>query len=237
MLKVLFEDNHLIAVNKPPGYLVQGDNTGDEPLVDYVKKYIKERYKKPGEVFLGVIHRIDRPTSGVVIFARTSKALTRMNKLFQERKVKKTYLAITKHRPEPLEGELVHFLLKNKEKNITRAYDKLGRRTKEAKESRLHYELAASIEKSYLLKIVPETGRPHQIRAQLAAIGIPILGDLKYGYPTRNDNSCINLHSWKLEFEHPVKKEPVQITASLPNEFNWNHFKKMVREIHNGIDY
>ncbi len=236
-MQVLFEDNHLIAVNKPPGHLVQGDQTGDTPLVEFVKAYIKDRYNKPGDVFLGVIHRIDRPTSGLVIFARTSKALTRMNQLFQERKVKKTYLAITKVRPEPLEGTLVHYLRKDRTKNITRAYDQKGRRTQDAKKSRLEYELAAGMDKSYLLKIVPESGRPHQIRAQLAAVGMPIQGDLKYGYPTANDNGCINLHSWQLEFEHPVKKEPVKITANLPNEVHWKQFNRLVDELEMGIDY
>jgi len=223
-LQVIHEDNHLIAVNKPAGWLVHGDATGDTPLSEYVKTYIKLRYKKPGDVFLGVIHRIDRPVSGVVLFARTSKGLERMNRLFQERKVDKRYWAITTKRPEPLEAKLEHFLLKDHEKNKTGAYDKVGRRTANAKKGILSYKMIAEISGHHLLEVNPITGRPHQIRAQLGKVGMPIKGDLKYGYPKPNQNACIHLHSRSLSFEHPVKKEPVKIIANPPKDVNWDWF-------------
>lgn len=223
-LQVLHEDNHLIAVNKPAGWLVQGDITGDTPLSEYVKTYIKIRYKKPGEVFLGVVHRLDRPVSGVVIFARTSKALTRMNDLFKERKIEKTYFAITAVRPDPIQGHLTHYILKNNEKNVAKAYDKIGNRTKAAKKSDLDYELIGEVGNLHLLKINPITGRPHQIRVQLASIGCPIWGDVKYGFQRPNRDGSIHLHCRSLAFEHPVKKEPVYIEAEVPNEQLWNEF-------------
>ncbi len=226
-LKILHEDNHLIAAYKPGGILTQGDETGDMPLVDYVKEYIKIRYKKPGDVFLGLIHRIDRPVSGVVVFARTSKALTRMNKLFQDRKVKKTYWAITHHRPNPLSGHLKHYLLKDRKINKTKAYERVGKRTAAAKLSELDYELMAEIDGHHWLKVLPETGRPHQIRVQLAEIGCPIKGDLKYGFKHANPDGTIHLHCRSLEFIHPVKKEPVIITADPPREKFWNLFRDM----------
>ncbi len=223
-MQILYEDNHLIAANKPAGWLVQGDRTGDKPLSDFVKYYIKTRYNKPGDVFLGTIHRIDRPVSGVVIFARTSKALTRMNKLFQERAIQKTYLAITKHRPNPLNGKIEHYLLKNKEKNKTFAYNKIGKKTQKAKKASLQYEMIAGLNNHHLLEVHPETGRPHQIRVQLSMINCPIVGDIKYGYPTPNDDASIHLHSWKLSFIHPVKNIPVTITAEPPEQVLWNMF-------------
>lgn len=221
-LQIIYEDNHLIAVNKPPRMLVQGDETGDVPLLDYVKQYIKLRYKKPGDVFLGTIHRLDRPVSGVVVFARTSKALTRMNKLFQERKVEKTYWAVVAERPEPINGTLIDYILKDREKNIAKAYDKRGNRTKDAKESELSYELIKVIGSLHLLKVIPKTGRPHQIRVQLAKIGCPIWGDVKYGFGKPNQDGSIHLHCRQLAFMHPVKLEPVMIEANPPKTQLWN---------------
>ena len=224
-MQIIHEDNHLIAVNKPAGWLVQGDATGDKPLSDFVKDYIKRRYKKPGDVFLGVIHRIDRPVSGAVVFARTSKALDRMNKIFANREVDKTYWALTSNRPDPIEGELGHFLLKDKAKNITKAYHQVGRRTADAKWSELTYKLLAGIGDNHLLEVRPKTGRSHQIRVQLASIGCPIKGDLKYGHPKANENASIHLHSRRLEFIHPVLKTPVTIEADAPDDQLWNLFK------------
>jgi 23S rRNA pseudouridine1911/1915/1917 synthase len=229
-LQVVFEDNHLIAVNKPAGVLVQADETGDATLADAVKLYIKDRYNKQGEVFLGVVHRIDRPVSGVVVFARTSKALERMNRLFAERKVQKTYLAIVRNRPDPLSGNLQHFILKDHDRNTVRALEQIGRRTKDAKLGVLDYELLAEIDRHYLVEVAPKTGRPHQIRAQLAAIGCPIMGDVKYGFKHPNHDGSIHLHSWKLEFEHPVKLSPVNISAQTPNENYWRMFHNFLKE-------
>lgn len=223
-LQVIYEDNHLIAVNKPAGVLVQGDETGDIPMSDIVKKYIKDRYNKPGDVFLGVIHRIDRPVSGVVIFARTSKALERMSQLFRDREIEKTYWAITSQRPEPLEGHLKHFILKDKTKNQAKAYDRMSNRAKDAKEADLDYKMLAQIGSHVLLEVKPQTGRPHQIRVQLATIGCPIRGDVKYGFPVGNDDGSICLHCRSLSFVHPVKKERVTITADPPETMFWNYF-------------
>lgn len=226
-IKIIYEDNHLIAVNKPSGVLVQADETGDPPLEDWVKKYIKDRYDKPGEVFLGVIHRIDRPVSGLVVFARTSKALIRMNELFKERKVKKTYWAIVNKRPEALKGVLTHFLLKDVEKNITKAYESKGRRTQDAKLSTLEYALVGELGDQFLLEVNPITGRPHQIRAQLSKTGLPIRGDKKYGSKYTNYDGSICLHSKALQFEHPVKKEEIVIQAGLPNTQLWDLFRDL----------
>lgn len=224
-IQVIYEDNHLIAVNKPAGWLVQGDETGDLPLSEWVKHYIKQRYKKPGAVFLGVIHRLDRPVSGVVVFARTSKALTRMNKLFQERKVEKTYLAITKERPNPLADHLTHYILKDRSRNVAKAYDKVGKRTQDAKKSELDYEMISEIDGYHLVKVMPITGRPHQIRVQLSMINCPIVGDLKYGYRQPNHDGSICLHCKELSFIHPVKKEPISISAEVPDIVFWRPFK------------
>jgi 23S rRNA pseudouridine1911/1915/1917 synthase len=220
-LQVIYEDNHLIAVNKPAGILVQGDETEDTPLVDYVKDYIKFRYQKPGEVFLGVVHRLDRPVSGVVIFARTSKALVRMNELFKERKMDKRYWAITEERPYPEIGHLTHYILKDQERNISKALDQPSNRSKDAKKSDLDYELIGSLEGKHLLLVKPITGRPHQIRVQLSKIGCPIVGDLKYGHTQANRDGSIYLHCRSMSFLHPVKQEPVTITAEAPQEGLW----------------
>jgi len=224
LIKVIYEDNHLIAINKPAGYLVQGDITGDMPLSDMVKRWIKMRYNKPGNVYCGVIHRLDRPVSGVLIFARTSKALPRMNKLFQERKIKKTYWAITKERPEPIAGKIENFLLKDKTKNVVKAYDAVGRRTAAAKISTTEYEVIGGLEQHSLVKVNPITGRPHQIRVHLAGIGCPIMGDVKYGYKHPADDGRIYLHCREIEFMHPVKNELVRIKADLPREHWWGKF-------------
>jgi 23S rRNA pseudouridine1911/1915/1917 synthase len=224
-LQVIYEDNHLIAVNKPAGMLVQGDETGDTPIAEHIKKYIKERYNKPGDVFLGTIHRIDRPVSGAVVFARTSKALERMNALFLEQKVEKIYWAVVAERPDPLEGTLVHFLVKDKDKNITRALDGQSRRYPDAKRSELFYELICSMGDNHLLEVHPKTGRSHQIRAQLMRIDCPIRGDLKYGFPKANQDLSIHLHCKQMKFIHPVLKTAITIDADPPtNDPIWRAF-------------
>ncbi|MCH2083541.1 MAG: RluA family pseudouridine synthase [Saprospiraceae bacterium] len=223
-IQVLFEDNHLIGVNKPAGWLVQGDETGDKPLSEFTKEYIKVRYKKPGDVFLGVIHRLDRPVSGATVFARTSKGLTRMNELFRKREVKKTYWAIVNERPEPLSGRLTHYLLKDRDRNVVTAFAK--QKYKAAKKAVLNYEFIGEIGMNKLIQIELETGRPHQIRVQLSKIGIPIKGDIKYGYRNRNQDGSIHLHCRSMSFIHPVKKEEVIITADPPNEAIWHLFSQ-----------
>lgn len=224
-IEILYEDNHLIAVNKPSGLLVHSDETGDTTLADWVKNYIKVKYEKPGEVFLGVIHRIDRPVSGVVIFARTSKALERMNKLFHDRKIEKEYWAITQRRPEPFLGHLSHYLWKDWEKNMAKVLSQPSRRHPDAKLSELDYELLREVNSNFLLLVKPITGRPHQIRAQLASIGCPIKGDLKYRASHANNDASIHLHCRLIAFEHPVTKLPIRIEAKPPNEATWNWFK------------
>jgi 23S rRNA pseudouridine1911/1915/1917 synthase len=230
-LQVIYEDNHLIGVNKPAGMLVQADATEDETLADHIKYYLKQRYEKPGEVFLGTIHRLDRPVSGAVVFARTSKALTRMNKLFQQREVEKTYWAVTRERPNPISGRLRHYLSKDREKNMAHAFEELSNRARaaNAKLAELHYELAAEIEGKVLLRVQPITGRPHQIRVQLAKIGCPIWGDVKYGFPQANRDGNIHLHCLSLRFIHPVKQEPTFINAELPDEAIWNLFAHLAQ--------
>ncbi len=227
-LDIIYEDNHLIAINKPAGVLVQGDETGDEPLSEAVKAYIKRRYGKPGDVYLGVVHRIDRPVSGAVIFARTSKALERMNALFAERKVEKTYWALVKDRPEPLTATLVHYLDKDREKNVTKVLNGPSRRHPDAKQAELSYDLMSSLGNFHLLEVHPTTGRSHQIRAQLAHIGCPIRGDIKYGYPTPNADQSISLHCRSMVFIHPVQKTPVEIVANPPKDQVWNMFSKVM---------
>lgn len=216
-IQVIYEDNHLIAINKPAGWLVQGDETGDLPLTEFVKDYIKRRYNKPGDVFLGVIHRLDRPVSGVVVYARTSKGLTRMNKLFQDRMVQKEYVAVVENRPAELEGTLVHYLSKDKERNFTNAFNK--QKYKNTKRSELSYQYLGGLADHHLLQVHPITGRSHQIRVQLSKMGCPIKGDKKYGAPKFNpDPGVIHLHSNKLSFIHPIKKTPVVIEAPVPEK-------------------
>lgn len=217
-LQVLYQDNHLLAVNKRPGDIVQGDKTGDIPLSEVVKAYIKKKYNKPGQVFLGVIHRLDRPTSGIVVFARTSKALSRMNALFKSKEVEKTYWALIKNPPPSSSGTLTHWLERNPGQNKSYAHDK---ETPARKRAVLSYHVAKKLERYSLLEINLETGRHHQIRAQLAALGCPIKGDLKYGYPRSNPNGSIHLHARRLEFIHPVKQTPVKIIAPPPEDVLW----------------
>jgi 23S rRNA pseudouridine1911/1915/1917 synthase len=231
-LVVLYEDNHLIAVNKPAGWLVQGDETGDMPLTELVKAWIKVRYEKPGDVFLGVIHRLDRPVSGVTLFARTSKGLSRMNELFRTRDVRKTYLAVTRNRPPEVAGTLVHYLSKDSKKNVAHAYASLSGRAKKenAKKASLDYRMAGQIDQTVLLSLSLHTGRPHQIRAQLSQAGCPILGDAKYQSDFTFSDGSIALHAWRLEFEHPIKQTQVCITAPLPDTPWWNPFKPIVED-------
>jgi 23S rRNA pseudouridine1911/1915/1917 synthase len=220
---ILYEDNHLLVVNKPVNVLVQADRTGDETLADAAKEYIAWKYEKPGDVFLGVIHRLDRPVSGVVIFARTSKALERMNKLFHDREIKKTYWALVRNRPPQVEDELVHFIRKNTKINKALASEK---DSKGGQRAVLSYRLTARLSEYYLLEVTPETGRPHQIRVQLAKIGCPISGDVKYGSDKPTKDASIHLHARSVEFIHPVKKEKVRLTASIPADDQiWQMFK------------
>jgi 23S rRNA pseudouridine1911/1915/1917 synthase len=219
MLQVLYEDNHLLAINKSAGTLVQGDATGDKPLAEICKEYIKEKYQKPGDVFLGVVHRLDRPVSGVVVFARTSKALERMNELFREKQTKKVYWALVGKKPPQLQGTLVHWLVKDEKKNKTTAYKN---EHPQGQRSELSYRLLKSVGRFFLLEVSPVTGRPHQIRVQLASMACPIVGDVKYGYPEPNADASICLHAHTLSFVHPVKKEPVTILADLPKQEFWN---------------
>ncbi len=226
-LDILYEDNHIIAINKTNSDIVQGDQTGDEPLSERVKQYIKEKYNKPGDVYLGVVHRLDRPVSGVVLFARTSKALVRLNKMFQEKGVKKTYWAIVKNLPPEEEAELRHYILKNSEKNRANVFSKQRTGSKEAI---LHYRLMSRSSNYYLLEVDLQTGRHHQIRAQLAKIGCPIRGDLKYGFPRSNPDGGINLHARRIEFIHPVKEEKIVIVANPPkDEPLWREFSNIVK--------
>lgn len=220
-MKVVYEDNHLIVVNKTASEIVQGDKTGDEPLSEIVKRYIKEKYAKPGNVFLGVTHRLDRPVSGLVLFAKTGKALARMNEMFRNGEVKKTYWAIVKQRPPQEEGELVHYLVRNEKQNKSYAYD---REVKDSKKAILHYRLIAHSENYFLLEVDLKTGRHHQIRCQLAKMGCPIKGDLKYGFPRSNPDGSICLHARQIRFVHPVSKLPVDITAPLPAGNLWKSF-------------
>lgn len=217
-MKVVYEDNHIIIVHKESGEIVQGDKTGDKPLSDTVKDYIKTKYNKPGNVFLGVVHRLDRPVAGLVVFARTSKALTRLNEMFQKGDVQKTYWAITAKCPEVEEGDLVHWLMRNERQNKSYAYN---REVPNAKKAHLHYRVIAHSERYHLIEVRLFTGRHHQIRCQLAHIGCPIKGDLKYGAPRSNPDGSISLLSRYIQFVHPVSKKIINVTAQLPADTLW----------------
>ncbi|MGY3052655.1 23S rRNA pseudouridine1911/1915/1917 synthase [Pedobacter sp. UYEF25] len=221
---ILFEDNHLIAINKRAGDIVQIDETGDESLEQKVKVFLANKYNKPNEAFLGVVHRLDRPVSGVIIFAKTSKALARMNELFKGRDVTKTYWAVVRNQPIPTAGTLNHWLLKNQQKNVVSAYAK---EVKESQHAELSYKLLTKLGDYYLLQVNPVTGRSHQIRVQLSSLGCPIVGDNKYGYPRGSRKGSICLHARRLQFIHPVKKEPVDILAKLPIDGFWERFEEV----------
>jgi 23S rRNA pseudouridine1911/1915/1917 synthase len=221
-ITVIYEDNHLIAINKPSGWLVQGDSSGDTTAADWVKTYIKMRYNKPGAVFLGTIHRLDRPVSGVTLYARTSKGLERMNKQFQLRQVQKTYWAVVNERPKELEGTLIHHLTKDPNTNTAKAYTRPRDKSKQAE---LSYRLLAEVGEHALLEVKPVTGRPHQIRVQLAKVGLPIRGDRKYGSQYKNNDWSVHLHARSLSFTHPVTKEPIHIEAATPDEQVWGLFE------------
>ncbi|WP_134199178.1 RluA family pseudouridine synthase [Meridianimaribacter flavus] len=218
-LQVLYEDNHIIVVNKRAGDIVQGDKTGDKPLSDVVKSYIKDKYNKPGNVYLGVVHRLDRPTTGIVLFSKTSKALPRLNKLFAEKKTNKTYWALVKNQPPKQQDTLIHWLRKNPKNNKSTAFIK---ETSDSKKAILHYKILKQLDNYFLLEIELETGRHHQIRCQLASIGCPIKGDLKYGFKRSNPDASISLHARQLKFTHPVKKEAISVIAPLPKDTIWD---------------
>ena len=218
-LQVLFEDNHIIIVNKRSGDITQGDKTGDQPLSDVIKAYVKEKYNKPGEVFIGTVHRLDRPTSGIVIFARTSKALTRLNKMLRDKIIDKTYWALVKNAPNKASDTLTNFLKKDTKKNKSFVYKK---EIEGSKKATLHYTVLKKLENYSLLEIDLETGRHHQIRTQLSHIGSVIKGDLKYGASRSNKDGSISLHARKIKFIHPVSKEEIAITAPTPIDVIWN---------------
>lgn len=220
-MEVLYEDNHIIIVNKSSSEIVQGDKTGDVPLSETVKQYIKEKYAKPGNVFLGVVHRLDRPVSGVVTFARTGKSLARLNEMFRTKDVHKTYWAIVKDTPENPEGELVHWLVRNEKQNKSYAYDK---EVPNSKKAILHYKVIARSDNYTLLEIDLKTGRHHQIRCQLAKMGCPIKGDLKYGAKRSNPDGSISLHARRIQFVHPVSKIDIDVVAPVPNDPLWQSF-------------
>ncbi|MBB4045715.1 RluA family pseudouridine synthase [Bacteroides reticulotermitis] len=221
-MTVVYEDNHIIVVNKTASEIVQGDKTGDTPLSEIVKQYLKEKYQKPGNVFIGVTHRLDRPVSGLVIFAKTSKALTRLNEMFRTSDVKKTYWAVVKNEPKETEGELVHFLVRNEKQNKSYAYDK---EVANSKKAILNYHLIGHSDNYFLLEVDLKTGRHHQIRCQLAKMGSPIKGDLKYGFPRSNPDGSICLHARRLKFTHPVSKELIELEAPVPNDNLWKGFE------------
>lgn len=221
-MTVLYEDNHIIIVNKTVSEIVQGDKTGDKPLSEIVKEWLKEKYNKPGNVFCGVTHRLDRPVSGIVVFAKTSKALPRLNKMFQDKEIQKTYWAIVKNMPKEKEGTLVNYLVRNEKQNKSYAYDT---EKPDSKKAILHYKLIAQSDKYNLLEIDLETGRHHQIRCQLAKMGCVIKGDLKYGADRSNPDGGISLHARKISFIHPVSQEPIEVTAPVPEDNLWRAFE------------
>jgi 23S rRNA pseudouridine1911/1915/1917 synthase len=225
-IKVLYEDNHLLVLNKPSGLLVHGDQTGDKTLLDWGKYYIKKKYNKPGDVFLGVTHRLDRPASGVVILARTSKALARINNLIKNRQIEKKYFAISEGKPPYSAGSLVHYLIKNRGKNKVQAFDKPG---PDRKKAELDYRVIGQLQDLRLFEIELRTGRSHQIRVQLSSLDCPIIGDLKYGYPKAIADKSIALHCAEMSFIHPVKKEVVRIQSSPKNIHPWNIFWEFFR--------
>jgi 23S rRNA pseudouridine1911/1915/1917 synthase len=218
-LQVLFEDNHIVIINKRAGDITQGDKTGDKPLSDVVKEYIKDKYNKPGKVFIGTVHRLDRPTSGIVIFARTSKALERLNKMLRDKRIKKTYWALVKNTPKKETDTLINILKKDTKKNKSFVYKK---EVEGSKNAILHYKVVQKLDNYSLLEIDLETGRHHQIRTQLSYIGSPIKGDLKYGFDRSNKDGSISLHARKIEFTHPVSQENILITSPTPNDAVWN---------------
>jgi 23S rRNA pseudouridine1911/1915/1917 synthase len=226
MVEILYEDNHLIAVYKKSSDLAQGDKSGDPSLDVEVRKYIAKKYNKPGDVYLGVVHRLDRPVSGVLLYARTSKALERLNEIFRTRQVKKIYYAIVKEQPPEAEATITHFLKKNETQNKSYVFDN---EVKGSKEASLTYRIKGRSERYYLLEIELHSGRHHQIRAQLAKIGCPVKGDLKYGFPRSNEDGSISLFAGKIEFTHPVKKEPVVITAHFPEGDIWSLFVDAIK--------
>lgn len=226
---VVYEDNHLLAINKPTGLLVQGDETGDKPLSELAKNYLKEKYHKPGNVFIGVVHRLDRPVSGLVLLAKTSKALTRMNELFRNDKIQKTYLALTQQTPPRTTDRLVHWLIKDEAHNVTKAY---STGNKGGLQSELSYQVLGQEQEYYLLQVNPVTGRPHQIRVQLASQGCPLLGDIKYGARAPLPDKSIGLHAFRLQFEHPTQKNLIQLIAPLPEKPFWQPFQKLATDLH-----
>lgn len=227
-MTVVYEDNHIIVVNKTASEIVQGDKTGDTPLSEMVQLYLKEKYNKPGNVFIGVPHRLDRPVSGLVVLAKTSKALARLNDMFRNGDVKKTYWAIVKDRPKELEGELQHWLVRNEKQNKSYAY---AAERKDAKRSVLSYRLLASMDNYHLLEVALQTGRHHQIRCQLSKIGSPIKGDLKYGAERSNPDGSISLHARRIQFEHPVSKVLIDVVAPVPNDSVWRSAEAMVEKL------
>ncbi|WP_372766850.1 RluA family pseudouridine synthase [Lutibacter sp.] len=218
-LQILFEDNHFMIVNKRSGDIVQGDKTGDEPLSDVVKSFIKEKYNKPGAVFLGTVHRLDRPTTGIVVFAKTSKALERFNKMLRDKKVNKTYWAVVKNKPEKEADTITSYLIKNPKNNKSTPYNT---EIEGSKKAVLHYKVLKSLDNYHLLEVDLETGRHHQIRCQLSSIGSPIKGDLKYGFDRSNKDASIHLHARKIAFFHPVSNENISIIAPAPKDPIWD---------------
>ena len=224
--QVVFEDNHLIIVNKAAGVLVQGDQTGDMPLSEMVREYLRQKYQKPGNVFVGVVHRLDRPVSGLVVLAKTSKGLERMNELFRRRKIHKTYWAVVARKPPAPKAKLTHWLDKDQSRNVVKAYEEPHG---DAQKAELSYEDLGQLDRYHLLEVLPVTGRPHQIRVQLASVGCPIRGDVKYGYDRPNRDGAISLHARRLDFIHPIRQEPVICLAGLPDDGFWDQFLALAR--------